>query len=59
LLLRPIPIKLDAVLVRIAQVKRLADAVIAGAVERNTGLDDAMERVRKRGPGRVGYRIAV
>ena len=38
LFLGPVPIQLDAVLVGIAQIKRLADAVVAGAVERNSGL---------------------
>src|ERR1017187_845211 len=51
LLLRPVIIQLDAVLVGIAQVKRLADAVVAGAIERNAGLDQSMQRVRQRGAG--------
>jgi hypothetical protein len=38
LFFRPVPIQFDAVLVGVAQIKRLADAVIAGAVERNAGL---------------------
>ena len=38
LLFGPVPIELDAVLVGIAQIERLADAVIAGAVELNAGL---------------------
>src|SRR5665213_288508 len=53
LFFRPVPIKLDAVLVGIAQVKRLADAVVAGAVKRNAGADHAMERIRQRGPARI------
>ena len=36
--LRPVPIEFDAVLVGIAQIKRLADAVVAGAVELDAGL---------------------
>ena len=36
LFLRPVPIEFDAVLVGIAQIKRLADAVVAGAVELDT-----------------------
>jgi len=44
LLFRPVPIELDAVLVRVAQIKRLADAVIAGAVEGNSGADDPVQR---------------
>ena len=35
LFLGPVPIKLDAVVVGIAQIKRLADAVVGGAFERN------------------------
>ncbi len=49
----PVPIQLDAVLVGIAQIQRLADAVIAGAVERNAGLDQAMQRIRQRGARRI------
>ena len=52
----PVPIQLDAVLVGIAQIERFADAVIAGAVERNAGLDHAMQRVRQRGAGRIKNR---
>src|SRR5664279_2175456 len=37
LLFGPVPIQLDAVLVGIAQVQRLADAVIAGAVQCDAG----------------------
>src|SRR4051794_33320634 len=44
-LLRAIAIELDAVLVGIAQIQRLADAVIAGAVELNTGGKHAMQRI--------------
>ena len=53
LLLRPVPIELDAVLVGIAQIQRLADAVIAGAVELDAGADHAMQRVRQRRAGRI------
>jgi len=45
LLARAIPIELDAVLVEVAQVERLADAVIAGAVERDAGRDQPAQRV--------------
>ena len=45
LLLRPIPIQLDAVLVGIAQVQRLADAVVRRAVERNARLQHSAKRV--------------
>jgi len=37
--LRPVPIEFDAVLVGVAQIQRLAHAVIAGPVERDAGLD--------------------
>ncbi len=53
LLLRTIPIELDAVLVGIAQVQRFADAVIAGAVELDPGADHPVQRVRQRRPGRI------
>ena len=48
-----VPIKLDAVLVRVAQVKRLGDAVIGGAVERDLGDDQTVQRVGERLAGRV------
>ena len=51
--LGPVAVKFDAVLIGIAQIKRLADAVIAGAVERNAGLHHAMQRVRQRRAGGV------
>src|SRR5207249_1671348 len=41
----PIPIKFDAIVVGIAQVKRLTDAMIARAVERNPRRDQATKRV--------------
>jgi hypothetical protein len=48
--LRPsIPIKFDAVLVRIAQVQGLADAVIAGAIEENVCAPHPVQRIGKRG----------
>src|SRR4051794_32074605 len=31
----PVPVQLDAVVIRVAQVKRFRDAVVAGAFERN------------------------
>src|SRR5581483_12089286 len=37
LFLGPVAVKLNAVVVGIAQIERLADAVIAGAVQRNAG----------------------
>ena len=48
-----VPIELDAVLVGIAQIERLADAVVAGAVERDAGGDQPPQRVGERGPGRI------
>ena len=47
--LRPVAVQFDAVLVGIAQIKRLADAVVAGAVELDAGLHHAMQRIRQRG----------
>src|SRR6185503_13227562 len=43
--LRPVPVQLDAVLVGIAKVERLADAMVRGAVERNAGLQHSSKRV--------------
>src|SRR6478735_3723926 len=48
LLAGPVPIQFDAVLVGVAQVERLADAVVAGAVERNAGGDNAMQGIGER-----------
>ncbi len=53
LFLRPVPIKLDAVVVGIAQIERLADAVVGGAFERNFGLDQPAQRVGKLRAGRI------
>src|SRR5690348_339338 len=43
--LRPVVIELDAVLVRIAQIQRDGDAVIARSVEADSGGEDATERI--------------
>ena len=51
--LGPIPVELDAVLVGIAQVERLADAVVAGAVERDAGRDQPAQRVGQRRACRI------
>ena len=51
--LRPVPVELDAVLIGIAQVERLADPVVARAVELDAGRDQPPQRVRQGGPGRV------
>ena len=59
LLLRPVPIELDAVVVGIAQIERLADAVVAGAVERDAGRHQAAERVGERGARRIEDRDVI
>ncbi len=46
--LGPVAIKLDTILVRIAQIKRFADAMVARAVERDFRLDHPVQRVGKR-----------
>src|SRR5256885_15601843 len=56
---RAIPIELDAVLVRIAQIERLAHAMVARAVERDAGVDQAAQRTRERGAGRVEDRDVI
>ena len=53
LLLRAVAIELDAVLVGVAEIERFADAVIAGAVELDAGLDQPAERVGERRARRV------
>ena len=52
-LLRPVAVELDAVLVGIAQIQRLADAVVAGAVKLDAGLDHAIQRIRQRRARRI------
>ena len=47
--LRAIPVELEPVAVGIAQVERLADAVIGRAVERDARVDQAAQRVGERG----------
>jgi len=42
---RAIPIEFDAVFVRVTQIKRLTDAVIAGAIQGNARLSHTMQRV--------------
>ena len=51
--LGPVPVELDPVLVRVAQVERLADAVVAGAVERDAGGDQPAQGVGQRRAGRI------
>src|ERR1700686_1618221 len=53
LFLWPVPIELDAVLVGVAQIQRLADAVIAGAIELNAGADHAMQGIGQCRPRRI------
>src|SRR5262245_3737988 len=48
LLLRAIPVELEAVPVRVAEVEGFADSVIRGALERDARLDKATERIRER-----------
>src|SRR3954447_18383685 len=50
---RPVPVQLDPVPVRVTQVERLANAVIAGAVERYSGGGQAAQGIRERGSRRV------
>ncbi len=46
---RPIPVELEAIPVGIAQIQRLADAVVARALERDAGLVEPAQRVGERG----------
>ena len=48
-----IPIELNAVVVRIAQVERFAHAVVAGALQWNLGDDQATQRISEEPSGRV------
>lgn len=48
-----VPIELDAVLVGIAQIKRLAHAMIRRAVKRNTVLGQSLQRIGEIGAGRI------
>src|ERR1051326_5638546 len=59
LLLRPVPVELDPVLVRIAEVDRLADAVVARAAQRDPGLEHAADGIAERGARRVADRDVV
>ena len=54
---RPIPVKLDAVIVGVAEVDGFADAVVGSAFERNPGL--STRRSTRARAARVGKRIAV
>ena len=59
LLLRPVAVELDAVAVRVAQVDRLGDAVVGGAVDRPLRVDEPLERVAELRPVRVADRDVV
>src|ERR1700689_1287129 len=49
----PGPVKLDAVVIGIAQIEGFTDAMIGGAVERNLGFDQPAQRIGQGGPCRV------
>src|SRR5688572_17928839 len=51
-LFRPVPVELDAVPVGVAEVDRLAHAVIGSAVDAYAGVEDAAQRARERRSGR-------
>src|SRR5665213_276343 len=53
LILRSVPIKLHAVVVRVAQIKCLGNAVVAGALERYLGHDQPPQRIGQKPPVRV------
>ena len=55
-LARAIPVELDAVPVRVAEVERLADAVVGRAVEADPGVEQPAQRVGERLAGRVADR---
>lgn len=55
LVLRAFPVEFDAVAVGVAEVEGLADAVIAGAFERNAGVTEAAEGIGE-GGRREGHR---
>jgi eukaryotic-like serine/threonine-protein kinase len=44
---RPVPIQLHAVVIRISEIERLADAVITGTIQRNASAYKFAERVRQ------------
>src|SRR5581483_7731379 len=56
---RPIAVELDAVPVRIAQVDRLADAVVGGPAQPDPGLEHALHRTGERLPVRAADRDGV
>ena len=54
-----VPVKLDAVAVRIAQIKRLADAVVGRAIERHVRGQQTLQRIGQRGARRIQDRDVV
>ena len=54
---RPVAVELHAILIRVAQVERLADAVVGGPVEGNACLVQAAQRLAQLRA--IGKRIAV
>src|SRR3954447_8844778 len=54
-LLGSVPVQLHAVAVRVAQVERLAHAVVAGPVQRDVRVDQPAQGVGQRRPGRVQH----
>jgi hypothetical protein len=59
LIRRPIPVQLHAVVVGIAKVERLADAMVGSAVEANPRLQHAAQRIGQLRAGRVEDRRVV
>jgi hypothetical protein len=49
-----IPINLDAILIRVTQIKRIAHAMITGAIERNAG-GDSTAVTRRRAKPAIGW----
>ena len=50
---RAVPIKFHAVIVRVAEVKRLADTVVGCAFQFNARSEDAAQRIRQQGAGGI------
>ena len=56
LLGRKIPVKLNSVIIRIAQVKRVANAVVGCAFQRKPRLNQSLQGIRQFRPGRIQNR---
>lgn len=56
LLRRKVAVKLNPVVVRIAQIERVADTMVCGAFERNVRLNQAVQCIGKFCPGRIENR---